>query len=174
MAEESEIRIADLATRFDVSLMTMHRDLDVLAERHMLRKERGRAVAYPALTMETATRFREDANLAEKRAMCNAGIRVGIVSDFAWDLRIHLKHHDLAELVDTCVISYELGREKPDPELFLTACDRMGVDPRATLMVGDNPTRDGGAVACGLRAYLLPAEPRTGERGLNHVLDFIH
>lgn len=72
VAEEGEIRIADLATRFDVSLMTMHRDLDVLAERHMLRKERGRAVAYPALTMETATRFREDANLAEKRAMCDA------------------------------------------------------------------------------------------------------
>ncbi|MEU5154150.1 hypothetical protein [Glycomyces sp. NPDC021274] len=41
-------------------------------------------------------------------------------------------------------------------------------------MVGDSPARDGGAVACGLRTYLLPAEPRTGERGLSHVLDFLH
>ncbi|SFF27642.1 HAD family hydrolase [Streptomyces mirabilis] len=68
------------------------------------------------------------------------------------------------------MISYEQGREKPDPQLFLKACADPGADPRATLMVGDNPIRDGGAAACGLRAYILPAEHRTGERGLTDVL----
>ncbi|MBL1101959.1 DeoR/GlpR family DNA-binding transcription regulator [Streptomyces coffeae] len=72
VVEHGEIRIDDLATRFDVSLMTMHRDLDDLAARHLLRKERGRAVAFPALTMETATRFRESARLAAKTALCAA------------------------------------------------------------------------------------------------------
>ncbi|MGK5531029.1 DeoR/GlpR family DNA-binding transcription regulator [Streptomyces sp. URMC 129] len=69
---EGEVGIGALAARFGVSLMTMHRDLDDLAARHLLRKERGRAVAYPALTMETATRFRVDANLADKAALCAA------------------------------------------------------------------------------------------------------
>ncbi|MFI6857615.1 HAD family hydrolase [Streptomyces sp. NPDC050416] len=103
------------------------------------------------------------------RALHQRGMRVGIVSDFAWDLRSHLAHHGLDALIDTCVISYEQGREKPDPQLFLKACAGLGVDPRATLMVGDNPVRDGGAAACGLRTYILPAEHRTGERGLTDV-----
>jgi DeoR/GlpR family transcriptional regulator of sugar metabolism len=72
VAEHGETRIDDLAQHFDVSLMTMHRDLDDLAGRHLLRKERGRAVAFPALTMETATRFRENSALAAKNALCAA------------------------------------------------------------------------------------------------------
>ncbi|KPI03555.1 HAD-superfamily hydrolase, subfamily IA, variant 1 [Actinobacteria bacterium OK074] len=107
------------------------------------------------------------------RTRSEHGLRIGIVSDFAWDLRIHLAHHGLDALVDTCVISYEQGREKPDPHLFLKACADLGADPRATLMVGDNPVRDGGATACGLRTYILPAEHRTGERGLADVLRLV-
>ncbi|WP_030018682.1 DeoR/GlpR family DNA-binding transcription regulator [Streptomyces monomycini] len=72
VADRGALRIDALADRFGVSLMTMHRDLDDLAGRHLLRKERGRAVAFPALTMETATRFRESAGLAVKTALCAA------------------------------------------------------------------------------------------------------
>jgi HAD superfamily hydrolase (TIGR01509 family) len=104
------------------------------------------------------------------RTLRERGLRIAVVSDFAWDLRTHLAHHGLGALIDTCVISYEQGREKPDPQLFLKACADLGADPRATLMVGDNPVRDGGAAACGLRTYILPAEHRTGERGLTDVL----
>ncbi|WP_326808519.1 MULTISPECIES: DeoR/GlpR family DNA-binding transcription regulator [unclassified Streptomyces] len=75
VVEHGEIRIDDLAARFDVSLMTVHRDLDDLAGRRLLRKERGRAVAFPALTMETATRFRESVGLAAKTALCAAAAR---------------------------------------------------------------------------------------------------
>ncbi|ELS58389.1 HAD family hydrolase [Streptomyces viridochromogenes] len=107
------------------------------------------------------------------RALRERGLRIGVVSDFAWDLRGHLAHHGLEDLIDTCVLSYEQGREKPDPQLFLKACADLGADPRATLMVGDNPVRDGGASACGLRTYILPAEPRTGERGLADVLRLV-
>jgi HAD superfamily hydrolase (TIGR01549 family) len=107
------------------------------------------------------------------RALRDRGLRVGIVSDFAWDLRIHLARQGLEDLIDTCVISYEMGREKPDPHLFLKACADLGVDPRATLMVGDNPVRDGGATTCGLRAYIFPAEQRIGDRGLTEVLRLV-
>ncbi|WP_086563967.1 DeoR/GlpR family DNA-binding transcription regulator [Streptomyces africanus] len=72
VADHGETRIDDLARHFDVSLMTMHRDLDDLAGRHLLSKERGRAVAFPALTMETATRFRENSALEAKNALCAA------------------------------------------------------------------------------------------------------
>ncbi|QWF79610.1 DeoR/GlpR family DNA-binding transcription regulator [Amycolatopsis sp. CA-230715] len=68
--ERGEVRIDDLTARFGVSLMTMHRDLDALADRRLLRKLRGRVAAYPALTMETAKRFREGLNVREKEALC--------------------------------------------------------------------------------------------------------
>ncbi len=67
-----EARIADLAEEFGVSLMTMHRDLDELCRRRVLRKLRGRVAAYPRLTMETATRFRLGLNVAAKAALCAA------------------------------------------------------------------------------------------------------
>lgn len=40
-------------------------------------------------------------------------------------------------------------------------------------MVGDNPTRDDGAAAVGMRSYIRPGEPRNDERGLEHVLGFL-
>ncbi|MBK1783986.1 DeoR/GlpR family DNA-binding transcription regulator [Prauserella cavernicola] len=68
--ELGEVRIDDLTERFDVSLMTMHRDLDDLAERRLLRKLRGRVASFPALTMETAKRFRQGLHLECKQALC--------------------------------------------------------------------------------------------------------
>jgi HAD superfamily hydrolase (TIGR01549 family) len=107
------------------------------------------------------------------RALRDAGMRVGVVSDIAWDIAVHFKHFDLDQYVDAYVVSSDHGCEKPDPALFRVACERLDADPRAALMVGDNPARDGGAAALGMRAYILPGEPRTGERGLAHVLGFL-
>jgi HAD superfamily hydrolase (TIGR01509 family) len=98
------------------------------------------------------------------------GVPLGVVSDIVWDVRRDLESVGLGDAVGAYALSYQLGYEKPDPRMFLKTCADLGVDPRRTLMVGDNPARDGGAVACGLRALILPSEPRTGERGLRSVL----
>lgn len=107
------------------------------------------------------------------RALAARGVPVGVVSDIGWDIRGHARAAGLAELVGTWVLSCEEGREKPAPQLFRTACARLGVDPRRTLMVGDNPVRDGGAVAAGLRAFVLAGEQRDAERGLGDVLALV-
>jgi DeoR/GlpR family transcriptional regulator of sugar metabolism len=54
--------------------MTMHRDLDELAQRRLLSKLRGRAVALPMVTMETASRLRADVRAAEKETMAEAAL----------------------------------------------------------------------------------------------------
>ncbi|MDD7940259.1 HAD family hydrolase [Actinomycetospora lutea] len=104
------------------------------------------------------------------RTLADRGVPVGVVSDIGWDIRGHARAAGLEELVGTWVLSCEEGREKPAPELFRTACTRLGVDPRRTLMVGDNPRRDGGAAAAGLRVFVLAGEQRERERGLDDVL----
>ncbi|WP_030159446.1 HAD family hydrolase [Glycomyces sp. NRRL B-16210] len=107
------------------------------------------------------------------RELRRRGIKTGIVSDFAWDVGVHMAHHGLDDLIDVRVHSFQFETEKPDPVLFRAACEQLDVDPRAALMVGDNPAKDGGAAASGLRAFILPGEARTGERGLAHVLGFL-
>jgi DeoR/GlpR family transcriptional regulator of sugar metabolism len=64
-----ECPIADLAGRFGVSGMTMHRDLDSLAAAGYLRKVRGRAVAPSELTVETSAVFRLRAAAGVKEAV---------------------------------------------------------------------------------------------------------
>lgn len=72
--ERDEVRIDDLAGEFGVSLMTMHRDLDDLAARRLLRKLRGYVKSFPSLTVETATRFRVGLHAEEKEAIASAAI----------------------------------------------------------------------------------------------------
>lgn len=47
---------------------------------------------------------------------------------------------------------------KPDPELFVTALQRMGLEPEATLVVEDSPKGLQAAVAAGIRTVVTPTD----------------
>lgn len=106
-------------------------------------------------------------------AVRERGLSVGVVSDTGFDLRPVLAHLGLAPLLDTVVMSFEYGVCKPAATVFLTACDQLHVDPARTLMVGDNPLTDSGAVTAGLCVFLLPPPAKDGPRGLGHILSLI-
>jgi putative hydrolase of the HAD superfamily len=101
------------------------------------------------------------------------GLRVAVVSDTGFDLRPAMDRLGLTPYLDAVVMSYQQGVCKPAAAVFRTACDRLGVRPERALMVGDNPLTDSGAVTAGLYAFLLPAAPKTGPRGLGHVLSLL-
>ncbi len=71
------------------------------------------------------------------------GIRVGIVTN-----GIAATHHDkiallgLTQRVDAVFIADEVKMVKPDPRLFLHACETLGSSPVRTAMVGDRYFRD--------------------------------
>lgn len=105
-------------------------------------------------------------------ALHEAGVPVAVVSNVGFDIRPIFAAWGLADLVQAFVLSYEVGRCKPDQAIFLRACGMLGVDPERTLMVGDTPA-DAGAVAAGCAALILPAaEPGQGN-GLGAVLDLV-
>ncbi|MEU7973361.1 HAD-IA family hydrolase [Micromonospora sp. NPDC049089] len=103
-------------------------------------------------------------------ALRDAGVPVAVVSNIGFDLRPHFDAWGLTDLVGAFVLSYEVGRCKPDPAIFWRACGMLGVDPEQTLMVGDTPA-DAGAVAAGCSALVLPAAEPGRENGLGAVLD---
>jgi HAD superfamily hydrolase (TIGR01509 family) len=106
-------------------------------------------------------------------ALSDRGLRLGVVSDTGFDLRPALELLGLAPFFEGVVMSFEYGICKPAPKPFLTACDQLQVSPDRTLMVGDNPLTDSGAVATGMHVLLLPPPARTGPRGLGQVLSLV-
>jgi HAD superfamily hydrolase (TIGR01509 family) len=103
------------------------------------------------------------------RTLHSAGIKVAVVSNIGFDIRPHFAAWGLDALVDAFVLSYEVGRCKPDPAIFRSACDMVGVEPERTLMVGDTPA-DAGAVRAGCAALVLPAAEPGRANGLGATL----
>jgi len=91
------------------------------------------------------------------RTASEAGLLIAVVSNIGWDIRVVLNKFGVAHLVDEVVLSYEEGVIKPDPKIFLTACERLGIDPRDVLMVGDSEEADGGARAVGAKVAIVEA-----------------
>ncbi|MBA3414836.1 MAG: DeoR/GlpR transcriptional regulator [Chloroflexia bacterium] len=64
----------ELAQRFGVSLMTVHRDLDELEARGVLRKVRGGATPQPSSLFESNVRYRQTLAAAEKQALARFAV----------------------------------------------------------------------------------------------------
>lgn len=103
------------------------------------------------------------------RALRDARIPVALVSNIGFDLRPHLAAWGLDGLLDAVVLSYEVGRTKPDPAIFRHACGLLGVEPGRTLMVGDTPA-DAGATAAGCTTLVVPAAGPGAVNGLGAAL----
>jgi HAD superfamily hydrolase (TIGR01509 family) len=130
----------------------------------------GLSDALYAMTIDPQTWEAFPDTLSTLRVLHEQGLRLGVVSDTGFDMRPVFDALGLTEYFDAVVLSFEHGVCKPDPSLFRSACDDLGVPPDETLMVGDNPFTDSGAVSAGLPVLLLPPPRRSGPRGLRHVL----
>ncbi|HKG04555.1 MAG TPA: HAD family hydrolase [Conexibacter sp.] len=80
-------------------------------------------------------------------------VRLGIVTNGEGEpQRAKLAAIGLAERFPVVVASAEVGIAKPDPQIFLLACERLGVAPASAAHVGDRLDLDAqGAAAAGLR-----------------------
>jgi putative hydrolase of the HAD superfamily len=89
------------------------------------------------------------------------GYRSALVSMCAPDAPERWRASPFAGLVDAEVFSCEVGHRKPHPEIYLAACDALGVEPSKCLYVGDGSYGElRGAAATGMTAVLVrdPAE----------------
>jgi phosphoglycolate phosphatase len=85
--------------------------------------------------------------------LSTAGLKLGILSA-ATTSRVQefVKHYQLGDYIQL-EMGVEEGPSKPDPVLFLQACQKLGVVPAAALMVGDSAgdiemARRAGAAGC--------------------------
>jgi epoxide hydrolase-like predicted phosphatase len=88
--------------------------------------------------------------LAAVRDLRRGGVHTGLISN-SWSV----DHYDralLAELFEEAVISAEVGVHKPQPDIYLLATERLGVEPGASLFVDDLRENCEGAEAVGMTA----------------------
>lgn len=71
---EGALRIEQLAEQFGISLMTVHRDLDELESRGLLRKTRGVATALATSLVESSDVYRSSRQIPEKEAVARAAL----------------------------------------------------------------------------------------------------
>jgi putative hydrolase of the HAD superfamily len=74
------------------------------------------------------------------------GIKTGVILN-SWPdpgrvLRGDIERAGLTGLLDTIVISSEVGMRKPDPGIFRLALDQLGVEPHDAMFVGDRLETD--------------------------------
>lgn len=102
----------------------------------------------------------------------SAGVLTAVVTNFHMDIRPALGKYGFSGSVDSVVISAEHGFQKPDPRMFATALDALGVSADAALMVGDSALTDGAASTLGIDTLILPmpANPDIDDRGLGGIL----
>lgn len=82
------------------------------------------------------------------------GIKIGLVSNSARDVRAFARHHALD--IDAGISSFHHGKTKPHASIFRAVLELLEVEPEDALMVGDSLDDDiDGARALGMQAVLL-------------------
>jgi putative hydrolase of the HAD superfamily len=93
--------------------------------------------------------------------------RLGVISNWDASARAILRKHGLDRFFEQIIVSSEVGREKPDAEIFRIALQAAAVEPGECIYVGDNYYDD--AVGC-LKAGMEPfiVNPH-GELGIEEL-----
>jgi len=67
---------------------------------------------------------------------------LGVVSNFYGNLENVLKELSMYEFFDVIIDSFDVGIEKPNPQIFQLALDRIKTTPDETIVIGDSYDRD--------------------------------
>ena len=87
-------------------------------------------------------------------ALRERGIRIGLVSNSARDVREFARHHALD--IDAGISSFHHGKTKPHASIFRAVLELLDVEPAEAMMVGDSLSDDiEGARALGMLAVFV-------------------
>lgn len=105
------------------------------------------------------------------RAVRAAGGRTAVVTNNVRELSETWRPVlPLDDLFDTVVDSCEVGLRKPNPAIYLLACERLGADPRRTVLLDDIESNLRGAEVAGLRGIHVGPDPAPAVEALLALL----
>jgi putative hydrolase of the HAD superfamily len=91
--------------------------------------------------------------LGELRAR---GLKIGLITVCTEDVELLWPESEFAGLFDAEIFSNAIGLSKPDPRIYLACCERLGIEPREAVFVGDGANDElDGARRVGLHPILI-------------------
>jgi len=97
--------------------------------------------------------------------MREAGLPTVIVSNCSWGTRPSVERLGLDRACDAVVLSCEVGAHKPEPAIYRTALDALGVAPTDAVFVDDQTAYCDGAKALGIDTRLIQRPTATPFEG---------
>ncbi len=84
------------------------------------------------------------------------GLKTGLITVCNEDVPLVWEQTPFAPLIDVPVFSCSVGVRKPDPQIYLVACERLEIEPSEAVFVGDGANDElAGAERVGMRAILV-------------------
>lgn len=158
------------------------RELGVEPEQGRVRSAAQFRLAY---VREALTKARPG-SLETLAALRESGYMTGLITNCDEETSRLWPSTPFASLMDTAVLSWDVGLAKPDPRIFALAAKRLGVKAKRCLFVGDGGSGElTGAAKAGMTAvlvrhrYVREDEKRKGWTGpevsaIPEVLDVLH
>ncbi|ETX08398.1 MAG: hypothetical protein ETSY2_05625 [Candidatus Entotheonella gemina] len=103
--------------------------------------------------------IRNDALVARIDAMRQAGLRLGILSNFSRELWALLEQQDLRHRFDAIAVSADIGVMKPAPAAYHAILKMLSLPPEACLFIDDLPGNIAAAQALGLSGIVFRDHP---------------
>lgn len=103
-----------------------------------------------------------DGGLEVIRTLHERGYKLGIISNLIGENEIYdwLKEDRLEGYFEAVVLSSVIHIRKPDPRMYLIACEKLGLDPSECVNVADNIKRDfTGAKEAGIGLNIMFISP---------------
>jgi HAD superfamily hydrolase (TIGR01509 family) len=106
------------------------------------------------------------------RALHARGMPVALASNSTRDLvDLALASAGLADAFDATVSSSEVEHPKPAPDIYLRACELLGVAPAEAVALEDSPSGIAAAKAAGLACIAVPQFVETDVSAADEVVD---
>ncbi len=102
---------------------------------------------------------RNDVLVARIDAMRQAGLRLGILSNFSRELWPLLEQQDLRHRFDEIAVSADIGVMKPAPAAYRAILNMLSLPPEACLFIDDLPDNIAAAQALGLHGIVFRDNP---------------
>lgn len=141
--------------------------LNVNDSRQIMKKAYGADFDYPYFRKLAAEGFQayiEEKGLPVKpgvreilRWLKESGYAVGLASSTGEkDVRSHLRRVGLSDYFPVVVTGDMVEHSKPLPDIYLLACEKLGVEPARAYAIEDSPNGIRSAHAAGMRPVMVP------------------
>ncbi|MHA2036567.1 MAG: HAD family hydrolase [Promethearchaeota archaeon] len=90
------------------------------------------------------------------KSLRELGYKIGLITNCSAEVPLMWKNTEFPPLFDVTIFSASAGMKKPDAQIYMLACEQLGVNPNECLYLGDGDGNElSGASQLGMNAVMI-------------------